>query len=414
MTSLAGKHIVMVSVHYWPEETGIGPYATGAAEHFASEGATVTVLTAMPFYPQWKIRPGYRGRLSATERHNAVDIRRVRHYVPKRQSAIRRTLYEASFLGCLLRAPWRTGPDAVIGVIPSLSGGIAARAISRVAKAPYGIIVQDLSGQAARQSGIAGGSAIARVTTALEGAVCRRATRIAIVAPAFRGPLEAMGVRPEAIAEARNWSHIPGPTADRSRTRQELGWAPNEFIVLHAGNMGLKQGLEHLIAAARLAHGEHPSLRFVLMGDGNQRQTLVQLAQGLGNVTFLDSVDAESFPNALAAADLLLIHERSSVMDMSLPSKLTSYFMAGQPVLAAVNPEGATAQELEHAGAAVIVPAGDPLALLRAIIELEDNPARRRTLAERGSAYAREQLSAEASTTALSRFMQGVIHEKSA
>jgi glycosyltransferase involved in cell wall biosynthesis len=413
MTSLCGKHILIVSVHYWPEETGIGPYSTGMAEHFASEGAKVTVLTAMPFYPQWRVRNGYRQAVVKTERHHGVEIRRVRHYVPKRQSAIRRALYEVSFLSCLLRTPWRTRPDAIIGVIPSLSGGIAARVISTVAKVPYGIIVQDLSGQAAKQSGISGGSAIARVTAVLEGIINRRAANIAIVSPAFRTPLEILGVRPDAIAEVRNWSHISSPSADRNRTRQELGWGPDEFIVLHAGNMGLKQGLEHLLEAARLAEVGLPSVRFVLMGDGNQRQSLVQLAHGLGNVMFLDPVDAAAFPDVLAAADVLLVHERATVMDMSLPSKLTSYFMAGQPVLAVVNPDGATATEIERSSAGMVVASENSGELMAALSKLREDSALRECFADHGRAYVKRQLSFEASTTALSRFMQGVIHEKS-
>lgn len=410
MTSLSGKHILIVSVHYWPEETGIGPYSTGTAEYFASEGAKVTVLTAMPFLPQWRVRNGYRRSVVKTERHHGVEIRRVRHYVPKRQSAIRRALFEVSFLSCLLRTPWRTRSDAIIGVMPSLSGGIAARVISTVAKVPYGIIVQDLSGQAAKQSGISGGSAIARVTAALEGIINRRAANIAIVSAAFRTPLETMGVRPNAIVEVRNWSHISSPVADRNCTRQELGWGPDEIIVLHAGNMGLKQGLEHLLEAVRLAEVELPSVRFVLMGDGNQRQSLVQLAHGLGNVTFLDPVDAAAFPDVLAAADVLLVHERATVMDMSLPSKLTSYFMVGQPVLAAVNPDGATAQEIERTSAGLIVASGDSGELVTALCKLREDPAFRESLGRQGPVYVRQHLSSEASAFSLSQFIQEIIH----
>lgn len=411
MTSLRGKHILIVSVHYWPEETGIGPYATGTAEHVAAQGAKVTVLTAMPFLPQWKVRDGYRRALLRTERRNGVDIRRVRHYVPRRQSAIRRAVYEASFLGCLLRAPWTAKPDTIIGVIPTLSGGVAARAISVASRAPYGLIIQDLSGQAASQSGIAGGSAIARITTVLEGAICRRAQRIAIVTPAFRTALTSMGVSPGVITEVRNWSHISTPGADRSQTRQRLGWHPSQFIVLHAGNMGLKQGLEHLIEAARLAATGQPDVRFVLMGDGNQRPALERLARGLGNVTFLDPVDSEAFPDVLAAADALLVHERASVIDMSLPSKLTSYFVAGQPVLAAVNPDGATAREIERAAAGLVVAAENRHALVDTVARLRDDPALRQSLSEHGRAYARQELSFGAAATSLVRFILTVTPE---
>ena len=45
-------------------------------------------------------------------------------------------------------------PDAVIGVVPSLSGGVVARAAAARFRVPYGLIFQDLVGAAAEQSGM--------------------------------------------------------------------------------------------------------------------------------------------------------------------------------------------------------------------------------------------------------------------
>src|SRR5690606_36796355 len=66
----------------------------------------------------------------------------------------------------------------------------------------------------------------------------------------------------------------------------------------------------------------------------------------------------------------LLVNELSGVSEMAVPSKLTSYFSAGRPVLAATDPAGITADEIRAAGGGVVVPAGDPSILLEAAIEL--------------------------------------------
>src|SRR5690348_1713806 len=110
-------------MNYSPEETGIAPYTTGMAEHLAAEGHGVTVLTGVPHYPQWRVLDGYGGRLMWTEMLGSVEVRRVRHYVPPRQSAVRRALYEATFLSHLLLTASLRRPNAVVGVVPSLSGG---------------------------------------------------------------------------------------------------------------------------------------------------------------------------------------------------------------------------------------------------------------------------------------------------
>jgi len=45
---LMGKHILLIGINYWPEETGNAPYTTRLAEHLVSCGASVTAITGMP------------------------------------------------------------------------------------------------------------------------------------------------------------------------------------------------------------------------------------------------------------------------------------------------------------------------------------------------------------------------------
>jgi len=53
--------IVILSINYWPEETGIGPYTTHRAEYLAGAGHEVTVCTTFPYYPEWKVNAQFRG-----------------------------------------------------------------------------------------------------------------------------------------------------------------------------------------------------------------------------------------------------------------------------------------------------------------------------------------------------------------
>ena len=56
--------ILITTINYAPEETGIAPYSTGLAEHLASQGYQVTTLTGLPHYPAWRVSDGYRDRLT--------------------------------------------------------------------------------------------------------------------------------------------------------------------------------------------------------------------------------------------------------------------------------------------------------------------------------------------------------------
>lgn len=402
------SRILLVAIHYWPEISGNAPYTSMLAEHLVERGHEVVVLAGMPHYPEGRIQRAYRGQLGASEEHCGVAIRRRAHYVPGRQSAFRRAIYEATFLltGSLYQVEPR--PDIIVGVSPSLSSAALAAEIGARARRPFGLIFQDLMGRAAEQSGIAGGRGVAAMTGAAEGWIARRASSVAVVAPDFVPYLVDRGVERDRIVHLPNWTHIAEPLGQRAATRERLGWADDETVVLHAGNMGLKQGLEQVVEAARRANQGPHHLRFVLMGDGNQRPGLERAAAGLTNLVFRPFELAEAFPDTLAAADILLLSERPSVRDMSLPSKVTSYLAAGRPIVAAVAADGATAALVARSGAAVFADTADPDGILHAIATIRDDPAKAEKLGSAGRRFADTELSRRAGLARSAAFVEAI------
>ncbi len=389
------RRLLLVSTNYAPEHSGIGPYSTGIAEHRAAAGDRVEVLAGMPHYPAWRTDPGYRGAWRRTEQRGGVTVHRRRHTVPARQTALRRAMYEASFLAHgRLTAP-RGGYDLVLSQMPGLAGGVIGAALARRAGIPHVVVVQDLMGAAAAQSGIAGGGRVAGLAGAVEGRVLRTATLVGVVHETFRERVAATGVPQERIRVVPNWSHIARPSGDRAAVRARMGWREDETVLLHSGNMGLKQGLEVLVETARLATAAGDRVRVVLLGDGNQRTLLESSGAGVPALEFAAPVGDDVFPDVLAAADVLAVTQRASVLDMSIPSKLTSYFAAGRPVIGSVAPGGGTAQEVERSGAGVLVPPEDPAALLDAVRALTADPAAAARLGARGPAHVDAHLSRE-------------------
>ena len=258
-----------------------------------------------------------------------------------------------------------------------------------------GLIVQDLYGKGLVETG-AMSATIAGPAVRFEGAVLKHATGTAVVHDRFADAAVKMGVEPKRLTVIRNWAHIKSPTAvDKAEVRVKHGWRPQERIVLHSGNMGAKQGLENVVAAARLADQRGFDIRFVLLGDGNQRRLLQESAKDVQRIEFKDPLDAEEYCQVLACADVLLVNERPGVGEMAVPSKLTSYFSAGRPVLAATDAHGVTAGEIGDSGAGVVVPAGDPVALLDEAMRLADNTEVAGLLGAAGQRYAHRLLSPE-------------------
>ncbi|MFH9470728.1 glycosyltransferase [Streptomyces clavifer] len=384
--------VLVVSTNYAPELTGIGPYATQLAEHWAASGVRTQVLTGMPHYPAWRVDEEYRGVWRRHEVREGVSVHRRRHYVPPRQSALRRAAFEASVLAHGMLAPPPGRPDAVVSQMPSLAGGVIAARVARRHRVPHIPVVQDLMGAAAAQSGIRGGDRAAAVAAAAERYALRGAALVGVIHESFVPGVTALGVDPGRIRLVPNWTHVQRPTGDRTATRARLGWREGTPVLLHSGNMGLKQGLDVLVGLARLA----PDIRVVLMGDGNQRTGLRELAAGLPNIDFLPPAGADEFTDVLAAADVLAVTQRASVLDMSVPSKLTSYFVSGRPVVASVADEGGTADEVRRSGAGVLVAPEDPAALLAAVRKLADDPEAADALGAQGPRYVAHHLSREA------------------
>ncbi len=384
-----GRRVLLVGINYRPELTAVGPYTAGLAEHLARRGDEVTVVTGLPHYPAWRIAPGTPRRLWSRTQLEGVTVVRSAHYVPARQSAVRRAAYEGTFgLTGLVAGLALPAPDAVVGVVPSLSGGVLARVLAARFGRPYGLLFQDLMGPAASESGVPGGGAVARAVGAVERWAVDGASAVAVVATAFIPYLRRAGIPERRIHHVPNWSRALAPTLAADEVRARFGWTDGRQVVLHAGNIGFKQGLEQVVGAARRAAASGEPVRFVLSGGGNRAEAVRELAAGLPNVDFLGVQPDGVHASLMAAADVLLLSERATQLDMSLPSKLTSYFASGRPILAAVPPGGPTAGEVARSGAGLAVPAGDGDGLLAALRTLREDLRLAARLGANGTAYA--------------------------
>ncbi|MGU3357833.1 glycosyltransferase [Microbacterium sp. M4A5_1d] len=379
--------VTVVGINYPPEPTGIAPYTGAMARGLAARGTSVRTVTAHPHYPDWRVAPGY-GQWASSEHLDSVQVQRVRHYVPNPPTGVRRLLSEITFGVRSALTRWGAA-DVLVFVSPALFGAslgmIRAKLFHR--RTPTAVWVQDLYSLGLTETG-QGAGLTARVMRVVEGRLLRAASRVVVIHDRFARRVAAdFGVPPNRIVIVRNWTHLPlAPAIDRATARSVFGWG-EEVVVLHAGNMGVKQGLENVVNAARLSGETGARVRFVLLGNGGQRGHLEGLAEGIEQVEFMDPLADDQFALALAAADVLLVNEKPGVSEMAVPSKLTSYFSTGRPVLAATDEGGITAEEIRAADAGVVVPAGSPSALLEAAVALGRDTARADALGANGRHY---------------------------
>ncbi len=381
-------NVLLVTTNYWPEPTGISVYTTDLAVSLHEAGHSVSVLTSLPHYPWWKIPSEYAHLTEGVSEENSIKVVRAKHLIPPKMNALIRIRFESSLWWNLRRVSkeFKSGEfDLVLACIPTVAAGIAGKRIAQKLDLPFGLIVQDLSGAGAKQSGLRGGALISTVAHAVEGSALKAADGLVVVSPAMRDVVVGLGIEGSRISQILNYSARTIVSVNREQARTRFGWGADDFVVVHTGNMGAKQDLDNVVRAAQSLNG-YSRIKIYLVGHGNQESNLKALCQGKKNISVMAAVSDEDYSALLSAADLLLVNERTTQMEMSLPSKLTSYLYSERPVLAAVPRGGATWKFLD--GVAELVEAGDPSALAKKIEELSANPERLKNLAESGYEFA--------------------------
>jgi colanic acid biosynthesis glycosyl transferase WcaI len=406
--------VLVIGLNYTPEVTGISPYTSSFARGLAQRSVKVAALTAHPHYPEWKVRAGY-GQWTSTEVIDGVPVTRLRHYVPAKPGGLNRMVSELTFGVRLLFARWGQ-PDVIVMVSPALFSTALAMLRAKLSPRPpvVNVWVQDIYSLGITETGMGNGS-VARFITWVEKTTLKAASGVVVIHDRFgdylSGPL---GIAAEKIEVVRNWTHLdPRSTTNVASTRALHGWADDETVVLHAGNMGVKQGLENVVNAAVLAEQQGRRVKFVLLGNGSQRQELQALGAGANRLQFVDSLDDDGFQAALAAADVLLVNEKPGVSEMAVPSKLTSYFNAARPVIGATDPTGLTASEIDAAGGGCVVAAGDAQALLDIALTLASDPNLARSLGANGFRYRTDVLGETAAIDRFTAWLRSLVNRAS-
>ncbi|MBY6048797.1 WcaI family glycosyltransferase [Vannielia litorea] len=386
--------ILLLGINYAPEIISTAVYNTDLAEGMASRGAEVRVVAAKPYYPEWRVRKGWRGPFWRNRRsETGVKITHCPLYVPANPTGLKRILHHASFaITALPIALWRGlvwRPDIVFVVAPSMISAPVGWLAARLAGAKAWLHIQDFEVEAAFATGLLKPeSRIARAARAFEHWVLRRFDRVSTISAPMVAKLRQKQVPQERVCELRNWANLEKvkPLERPSPMRTELG-IHTPHVVLYSGNLANKQGLEIIPdIARRLDHRR--DVTFVVCGDGPLRSRLEEMSRGLSNIRFLPLQPIERLGELLGMADIHLLPQIAGAADLVLPSKLTNMLASGRPVLATTEPGTALADEVEGAG--LVTRPGDGAAAAEALSALLDDPERRAALGTRARALALE------------------------
>jgi colanic acid biosynthesis glycosyl transferase WcaI len=372
----AGKpapRILVYGLNFAPEVMGVGRYTGELAAHLSVAGAEVDVVTAPPHYPDWKVGKPFSTRRYARSIEGGVRVIRCPLVLGLRTRGFWRLLTPLSFAFSsapivFARALLRR-PSVIVAVEPTLFVAPVALLCARLVGARTLLHVQDMEVEAAFSVGHLHGRLLARVARAFDRFVIRRFDRVVSISRQMCALIEKKGVEKSKISLVRNWIDIEKViehTVDAGVMRRQVGLSPDDFVVLYAGSIGAKQGLDVLLtAAARLENRK--GLVFVVAGDGPEKPALIRKYGRLPNVRFLPPQPEAAYCALLCGADLHVLPQMRGAGDLFLPSKLGAVLASAKPVIVAAD-EGTELYEFLD-GAAHLVPPGDACALAVAISE---------------------------------------------
>jgi colanic acid biosynthesis glycosyl transferase WcaI len=368
--------ILIYGINYAPEVVGVGKYTTEMAEWLRECGHHVRVVTAPPYYPAWKVGSGYRCWRYTRESLGRIELFRCPLWVPKKPSAPARLLHLLSFAifsipAMLRQISWR--PDMVLVIEPTLFCAPVALLTAWLANARAWLHIQDYEVEAFFGLGYASGAFVKRLVTMVEGWLMRRFDRVSSISLQMVSRLASFNVSQNRTLLIPNWvdTNRVRPGANGRDFRGEWGMAPGSRIVLYAGTMGDKQGLDMLIDTAGAMQADRPELVFLLVGDGSVKDVLVEKADKMGvrNVVFKPPQPAEDLPALLALADIHLVVQRRGAGGAVMPSKLTGILAAGGTAIITADEDTELGRLVaENPGIGILVPPEDPARFREALL----------------------------------------------
>lgn len=352
--------VLFLSQHYRPEpcDTRTSKLAAGLAER----GHQATALTSFPNYPFGRVYKGYRQSLCQREAVDGVEVVRVPMIPDHSRSSKKRALsylsfgFSAAFLGAL----FTRRPDLVWIHHPPLTTGFAGYFLAKLKRVPFVFEIHDLWPESLTSTGMIREGKVTRAIRKACNFLYRRASAIVVTSPGMKTHLERQNVNPQKIVVIPQWAdeEVFRPVDQDLELGLRHGLIGKRSVVF-AGNLGIAQGLDSVLDAAKLL-ADVDDFQFVLVGDGVEAARLQDRcdSEGISNVRFVGQQPATEVSKFLAWADAALISLRDDpLFAITIPSKTQAYMACGAPILCAVLGDGADA--VESAGCGFTVTPGD-------------------------------------------------------
>ncbi len=393
------RRVLFLCQEFYPEQVGTGKSMSELAEEFVRRGIAVDVVCAQPTLVDRDRR--YEARMT----WRGIGIRRIgsSRFAPATTAGkLANSLTFTASAALDLLAHTGDCPILVTTTPPFL---MYAATLARVLQNRRFVVrVGDVYPSAAINAGaLADGSWAVAAWDVFNEWSFARAEKVIVLGRCMEQALNARyGDRyADKLATIHVWGDDDTILAAEPGDENPLaaGWGiADRFVALYSGNMGRTHDVETIIEAARRLR-DRDDILFLMVCGGYKRPLAERLARDLPNVRFEDYVSRDEYPRLLAAADVGITSLIAGQEGLSVPSKSYGMMCAGLPIVALMSASAEVARVVADEDCGVVVRPGhavglgDAAGLADAILELKNDPARRRRLGENGARASREKYS---------------------
>jgi glycosyltransferase involved in cell wall biosynthesis len=200
-----------------------------------------------------------------------------------------------------------------------------------------------------------------------------RSSRVVAVSESIRDRLVDEGV------PARRIVVIPNAVTDHGAPRADPWLRDGVPLIGTVARLNPEKGIHYFIEAAARVSARHPEARFIVIGDGPERERLSALAARLGvPVWFLGT--RGDVPQFVGILDVLVLPSLSE----GTPLVTLEAMSAGVPVVATA--VGGVPAQITHGREGFLVPAANAPAIADAVLRLVEDRDLRQAMGERARA----------------------------
>ncbi|MBC8526124.1 MAG: glycosyltransferase family 4 protein [Candidatus Cloacimonetes bacterium] len=370
--------ILYITQYFIPETCAPSNRAYATIKYLSDAGHQVAVLTEMPNHPKGIIYKGYKRKLFCRERIDGFDVLRTWIYTSPKKNFITRILFYSTFMifGIITAlSTWRNYDIIFISSPPLFVGGIGVVLKKLFPKIKFIFEVRDLWPDVAVEIGELSNKTFIDLSTKLAISCYTLSNKIISVTNYFRDEIIKKGIPRNKIDVIRNGTDINNwhkVDFENIFIKYNIN-IENKFLVIYAGNLGLAQGIDTILYAAKKLK-DYSDILFLIIGDGPEKEKLYNIASehSLKNVIFIEEKPREEISQYLSAAHCGIVPlKRSKVFYGTIPSKLFDYLACELPVLLGV--DGEAREILEESKAGLFYKPEDYHDLAEKIIMLKTN-----------------------------------------